>query len=241
MLLRHHFRPRVPDNLAALFRYGNHARCRTQAHQHQAITGYRQAVNHRPVATVKDLMNREIFRIQMLPGAPFPDHFTVAIDLFDDVALNHAVRRITSWFAAGHTGSDIGRQRRRGGIQQITVRQPLRIMVMEDVFIVPDDFVIRRHFVEITAMPEIPRGIEIRGGTVATVISQVTVRQQHRIAPCTYRQLPLMRHLALFINQINPPFCCLRGKEGIPAETLLFIDKGEPGWTASKRKSRILS
>ncbi len=98
----------------------------------------------------------------MLPGAPFPDHFTVAIDLFDDVALNDAVRRIAARVAAGNTGGDIGRQRRRGGIQQITVRQPLRIMVMVNIFVMPDDFVIRRHFVEVAAVPEIPRRIEVR-------------------------------------------------------------------------------
>lgn len=78
-------------------------------------------------------------------------------------------------------------------------------MVLEDILVPPDNLARGSCFVEVTAMPDIPRWVETEGCGVRAVIPKIAIWQDHRVAPRAHRHRPAVCLLTLGIDEIDNP------------------------------------
>lgn len=132
---------------------------------------------------------------------PFPHQPAGAVDLADHVGVHGLVLAVRG--AAGHAGGKALGHQLAGGVQQVPVGQPLRVVVVGRVLVAPDHLARGRDLVEIAAVPHGPGRVAIGRIGVVAVVAQVAVGQDHRVPARAHRQLPLVRHLAFDVHQVD--------------------------------------
>ncbi len=213
VLVRHQRRRQVQPHGPAGLVHADDAGRGAQAHQHAAVGRHAQAVHQGPVVAAEAGVYGKGRRVEVFPGLPLPDQRALAVDLADHVAVHGLLRAVGG--AAGHPFREALGDRFAGGIEQVAVGQPLRVVVVGRVLVAPHHLADRGHFVEVAAMPHRPGRVAVGRLRVAAVVAEVAVGQDDRVAPRAHGQLPFVDHGATDVDEVDAPAGGLRGDERV--------------------------
>ena len=182
-----------------------------------ALRVYTEAVHERPMVAAKAWRDRIVLGVQMLRWRAMsrpasPSRFTSRI--------TSRIHRLHSGPCAVPPGTRRAKRVRYAlarGVEQIAVRQPLRIVMMRRVFITPDDLACGGDFVEVAAMPHRPRRVTRLPSARDCRCSRDCRCQDHCMASRAHRHLPLMDDRASDVDQKDMATGRLRRDQRIAA------------------------
>src|SRR3954465_11001879 len=98
---------------------------------------------------------------EMIAGPPLPHDLAGAVTFLDHAAIDPSAGEIVLGTAAENRAGKVARHRLHRAVEKMAVGQPLRVVVVERIGMLPHDAAARRYFHEQAAVPQRPGRIVV--------------------------------------------------------------------------------
>lgn len=170
-----------------------------------------------PLFSVFQKADDIILRVQMIPGPPRINYFTLGSDFLNQVA-QHLLVALTRVGASIDSGYQVFRKGFKEQYQGVSIGQPLEIVVDHGIIVFPDHVAFPIEFPNGSRPGHALNSLPTLSGA-ATAEQQMTVGQHVSVADVLFR-LPLVADATFHINQVGE-VASSAGNQGITLVTIL--------------------